>query len=123
MEPRSDFAKSWMLRVLSFSQLESYPKLCMRTSLNPSSCESHSWGQKRDESCDFVHVLRDPPPKPCTNTTSAIAGITGVNTVVNPKGPFALSEGRSLFSLVELRVKKDRPELEEKVLLWRSTLC
>jgi hypothetical protein len=120
IDPNSAFAKSWILRVLSFPQLELYPKVCIRTSLNPSSCGSHFSGQKRDGSRDLVHELREPPPKPCTNTRSATTGSGGSDRVFNPKGPFEYSESRLLLSsrLKKVRVRKERFG-EEASVIWR----
>jgi hypothetical protein len=120
IDPSNAFAKSWMLRVLSFPQLELYPKLCIRTSLNPSSCGSHFSGQKRDGSRDLVHVLREPPPKPWTNTRSATTGSGGSDRVFSPKGPFESSESKLLFSsrLAKARVRKERFGGEASI-VWR----
>src|SRR5438270_6797095 len=105
-----------MLSVLSLSQFELYPKLCILISRKPTSFGSHSCGQYRDGSPDFVHVLREPPPNPCTNTKSAIAGIWGSKRVFSPNGPFE-SSGESLLPSRRLRVreKKDRLEVDAVV--------
>lgn len=77
IDPSKDFAKSCKFKVLSFSQFESYPKLWILTSWNPGSCGSHLCGQYSDGSPDFVHVLRDPPPKPWTKMRSAVTAFAG----------------------------------------------
>lgn len=111
IDPRSAFAKSWTLRMLSSPQLELYPKLCIRTFWNLGSCGSHSFGQYRDGSLDFVQVLFDPPPRPCTNTRSAIAWLPGSNKVFNPNGPLPSSDDWPPGSrLVRVRERKERPE-------------
>src|SRR5579862_3113310 len=90
----------------------------MRTSLNATSRGSHSFGQKRDASNDLVHVLREPPPKPCTNTRSATTDPWGENTVVKPKGPLVSSaEPLPLPSrLASVREIKER--LEDRSMPW-----
>lgn len=111
IDPRSAFAKSCTLKMLSLPQLELYPKLCILTSWNRGSCGSHSFGQYSDGSLDFVHVLLDPPPRPCTNTRSATAGLSGSNKVFNPNGPLPSSDDCSPSSrLVRVRERKERPE-------------
>jgi hypothetical protein len=118
IDPNSAFAKSWILRVLSFPTSELYPKVCILTSLNPSSCGSHFSGQKRDRFRDLVHVLREAPPKPWTNTRSANTGSGGSDRVVNPKGPFESSESKLLLSsrLTKVRVRRERFGAETSII-------
>lgn len=97
--------------MLSFSQFESYPKVCMRTSLNPGSCPNHSCGQKSARSSFLLHVFREPPPRPCMKTTSAMAFSSGRKMVVNPSEPLSFS-GLLLLVLrkVTAREKNDRSD-------------
>ena len=90
--------------MLSFSKPELYPKLCIRTSAKPASCGSHAWGQKRLGSNDFDHVLREPPPKPCTKIRSATTGSEGSFKVVNPNGPLLSLEDASSALVSRLKI-------------------
>ena len=111
IDQSSAFEKSCTLRMLSSPQLELYPKLWILTSWKSGSCGSHSFGQYKDGSSDFVHVLFDPPPRPCTNTRSAMAGVSGSNSVLNPNGPFPSSPDWPLsLRLASVRERKERPE-------------
>lgn len=99
-----------MLRVLSLPQLELYPKLCMRTSLNPLSYGSHFLGQKRDGSKDLVYVLREPPPSLWTKTRSATTDSRGSKSVFSPQGPLESSDSVLPLSsrLANVRVRNER---------------
>lgn len=55
-------------------------------------------------------MLLEPPPKPCTNTRSAIAGAEGSDRVVRPNGPlgYCVSKLSTSFRLAKGRVNMDR---------------
>ena len=103
-----------MLSVLSLSQLELYPKLWIHTSLNAASCGSHSRGQYSDGSPDFVQVLRDPPPRPCTKIRLATTEPEGSKSVFNPYSRLASLDESLLASRLErARAKEKRLEAED----------
>ena len=108
IDPNKAFAKSWMFKVLSLSQFESYPKLCILTPRKASSSGSQACGQYSSGLEDLVHVLRDPPPRPCTKIKSATESSSGQKRVFNPNGPFASSSLLFVPPLVKLRPKIDR---------------
>ena len=55
-------------------------------------------------------MLLEPPPKPCTNTRSAIAGPEGSDRVVRPSGPLGCCASRAStsFRFAKGRVNMDR---------------
>lgn len=55
-------------------------------------------------------MLTEPPPKPCTNTRSAIAGPEGSDKVVRPSGPlgYCASRASTSFRFAKGRVNMDR---------------
>ena len=94
----------------------------MRTSWNPASVGSHSWGQKRAVSEECVHVLLEPPPKPCTKTRSATAKTEGSDRVVRPNGPLGywISKSSTSFLLEKGRVNIDRLD-GMSAIFWHGT--
>lgn len=109
-----------MLRMLSFSQFESHPKVCILTSLKSGSCGIHSFGQNNSRSSFLLHVLLDPPPSPWTKTTSARPSCDSEWTVVKPRGPFPLGPPKSLVFL-KVRVL-DNPERSKTIDRCRDVL-
>lgn len=88
ISPRRACPKSCTVKLLPFlsPQSELYPKECIRTFLNLGSKGNHCCGQYWFISSVLLHVLRDPPRRPCTKMKS-MRGSEGAYSRFRPRGP------------------------------------